>query len=97
METTFKELVIKIPDDFINKIKSVENDTDLLKHELLSFYRTVSSAVLNGTSLPKGHGELKDVNEIWKLYDYSDMDYTMIDALEDAPTIIEADKGQKDD
>ena len=49
-------------------------------------------AIENGTPLPKGHGDLVDIDEIWHLYDYSDIDYTMIDAVENAQTIIEADK-----
>ena len=80
------QIVIDIPEELYEEIIS-RDDCGL--HEL-------TRAIANGTPLPKGHGELKDVDEIWRLYDHTDIDYTMIDALNDAPTIIEADKESED-
>ena len=79
------ELVIKIPEKLYNMACNYPE-------MILAGY---PQCIRNGTPLPKGHGELKDVNEIWRLYDYSDIDYTMSDALDDAPTIIEADKAER--
>lgn len=73
------ELVIKIPDEkYDGLIKRMQLDRNFRACKI--------------TPLPKGHGDLKDINEIWRLYDYNDIDYTMIDALNDAETVIEEDK-----
>lgn len=53
------ELVIKIPKDVYNdmiKLVKVDGDID----------RLVDVAIVNGTPLPKGHGRLKDEDEIVK-------------------------------
>ena len=68
-------------------------DTPIISN-LANYNSEIIHAVANGTPLPKGHGDLVDRDAIQKAYDYSDMDYSMIDALNDAPTIIEADKGE---
>ena len=81
------ELVIKIPEKLYNMACNYPE-------MILAGY---PQCIRNGTPLPKGHGELKDVNEIWRLYDYSDIDYTMSDALDDASTIIEADKAESEE
>lgn len=66
--------------------------------------------IANGTPLPKGHGRLGDLDKLanevsalkdnWNRYGneyesgrYESYDYT-VDSIEDAPTIIEADKGE---
>ena len=52
--------------------------------------------IRNGTPLPKGHGRLIDADVLrndlkqWEGNDYCPSDF--IDELDDAPTIIEADK-----
>lgn len=59
-------------------------------------------AIANGTPLPKGHGNLKDVDA---LYESSRLCHTEEDGtacvewreINDAPTIIEADGGGEDD
>lgn len=58
---------------------------------------TLIKAIGNGKPLPKGHGDLVDRDAIWHAYDYSEMEYTMINALDDAPTIIEADRAERSD
>lgn len=55
-------------------------------------------AIANGTVLPKGHGDLKDVDKLikessvdmWTDYGYESM--VTVEAIDDAPTVIEADK-----
>lgn len=58
---------------------------------------SVACAIMNGTPLPKGHGRLKDVDWIDDNCEthYSDTDGSWCYAwrdIDDAPTIIEADK-----
>ena len=54
----------------------------------------VENALLEGTPLPKGHGRLIDVERLYD--DFESMDYDFEDAIEYAPTIIEADKEVKE-
>lgn len=81
------ELVIKIPEEKLHTIKNKMYcgiyDPDLYK------------AIANGTPLPKGHGCLKDVDDIALIDEqfYKRSDYVVAEsAIDDAPTIIEADK-----
>ena len=82
------ELVVKIPEeDFERCKKRYQRRIDIM-----------GDAIANGTPLPKGHGRLKDVDElltserpkgiaddIWK-------ESHIYKLLSNAPTIIEADK-----
>ena len=57
-------------------------------------------AILNGTVLPKGHGDLKDMNDLCYKSRYGckgNCDYLHTCDLYDAPTIIEADKAESED
>lgn len=56
------ELVIKIPEKLYKQI-TVE------KNYFLEDGENLCTAVENGTPLPKGHGDLKDANELKKAYD----------------------------
>lgn len=56
----------------------------------LKYPTIVEKAIANGTVLPKGHGRLIDTDAIWGIYHSNDYDF--YEALDDAPTIIEADK-----
>jgi len=80
------ELVIKIPEEKYNYIKKqVAEGID----NLLKVY------IANGTPLPKGHGRLIDTDEIGLIDEqfYVPSDYYVAEsAIENAPTIIEADK-----
>lgn len=49
------QLVVEISEDTFFDLKKKQNRTE------------VDNAVLNGTPLPKGHGELKDANELLKM------------------------------
>lgn len=46
--------------------------------------------IKKGVPLPKGHGRLIDADTMWDSYHSNDYDF--YEALNDAPTIIEADK-----
>lgn len=56
------EIVIKIPEELYKQI-TVE------KEYFLEDGENLCTAVANGTPLPKGHGDLKDANELKKAYD----------------------------
>ena len=58
------------------------------------FENRVFSAVANATPLPNGHGDLKDI-ETFKLTYGNDGAYYRFKDIIDAPTIIEADKGEE--
>jgi hypothetical protein len=83
------EIVIKIPEkDYLTFSKLSEKE----KINELTYYEKM---IANGIPLPKGHGDLKDIDAI-NLYEedfYEGADYERaIDAIVGAPTIIEADK-----
>lgn len=59
---TDKELVIKISEKTYNALTHSEFDAKLIVDEM-------RKAIVNGTPLPKGHGDLKDANELKKTYD----------------------------
>ena len=87
------ELVIKIPEDIIEGAKSSPN------YYPTYHFEKIWRAIVNGTPLPKGHGELIDRDKIEYLKAIHDAKYgyiSWIDAIEkikhSAPTIIEADK-----
>ena len=85
------QIVIEIPDKKYEALKMLESATIGLH------LGVVEKAIINGTPLPKGHGRLIDADaleardispEAW----YSPMwGFEWVD-IEDAPTIIEADK-----
>ena len=78
------QIVIKIPnfewleneEDFKEAVKEYSQGT--------KFDKEIRNALLNGTPLPKGHGRLIDLNDLYAL-DRRRVEY--------APTIIEAEKG----
>lgn len=79
------ELVIKIDDETYKEVMGrTEFDTLVLGIKLIE-------AVQSGTPLPKGHGELIDRNDL-KYEKYNSYAY----AIANAPTIIEADKENKE-
>ena len=54
----------------------------------------IHEAIYNGTPLPKGHGRLKDIDEVERILDLDKPDNIIAKALkniiESVPTIIEA-------
>ena len=69
-----------------------ENDYELACRWPDALIAVYAHAIKNGKPLPKGHGDLVDRDAIQKAYNCGGMDYSMIDALYDAPIIIEEDK-----
>ena len=79
------ELVIKIPKQVYNYIRKYE-------HIANSDALDIKDAIINGTPLPKGHGDLIDRNEVIKsLFDYHKGQKTIGQCIDDVQTIIEAD------
>lgn len=91
------KIVIDIPDKAYWVIKYFESALDNNYEKDDDVKTALIKAVLKGTPLPKGHGDLKDVDE---LYEKSRLCHTEEDGtacvewreINDAPTIIEADK-----
>ncbi len=83
-------VVIDIPEEQYKYLAKIAD----VGQEPLGYFERV---IMNGTPLTKGHGPLKDIDWIDEHCDihHSDIDgswcYTLGD-LEDAPTIVEADK-----
>ena len=87
------EIVINIPE----KIYSYVNTQwkDIPKND--SPISILCNAVIDGTPLPKGHGDLIDRNDLLEYTDSNICAYTPTINRYDiitAPTIIEADKGE---
>ena len=77
------ELVIKIPEEVYNLLKNDRVDWLGAEH-----------IIANGTPLPKGHGDLKDMNDLCAKSRYGckgNCDYLHTCNLYSEPTIIEAD------
>ena len=81
-----KEIVIKIDERLFNNVVEIGvanmNITDRL---------ALSTAIKNGTPLPKGHGRLIDADDLEHITVHSKTRDGKITQIE-APTIIEADK-----
>lgn len=86
------QIVIEIPDDFYERVN---------KDGCMSYTaaEVVVDAFYRGVVLPKGHGDLKDADEVFAVmernFDMQDL-YLPIHfkqfALDEAQTIVEADK-----
>ncbi len=78
------QIVIDIDEDYVEIIN--KNGASNYTEEVIQ----------NGTPLPKGHGKIGDLDALreevssWGMNDYEPSDFT--DAIDQAPTIIEADK-----
>lgn len=91
------ELVIKIPEETVNGIKDnamfAKDIADRIKWD-------ITSAVVKGVPLPKGHGRIGDLDalrcENTDFDTYNDY-CIMFDEIEAAETIIEADKAESED
>ena len=84
------QIVINIP----------ETEYDLIVNDEAWGLNVLTRAIANGIPLPKGHGKLGDLDALreeissWGMNDYEPSDF--IDAIDQADTIIEADKEQED-
>lgn len=92
------ELVIRIPERIYYGVEKGITVNGSKASQILI------DAVANGTPLPKGHGALKDVDELdvttVTTDDYSGnevLDVVLKEDIDDAPTIIEADKVESED
>lgn len=75
------QIVIDIDEDTYKEIKKIVADGN----EMCFMQKLIA----NGTPLPKGHGRLIDADTLWDAYHANDYDF--YEALDDIPTIIEAD------
>lgn len=87
------ELVIKIPKEAYQGVVSANKVQGRWGNNLLG---TLCTGIATGTPLPKGHGNLKDIDKIEQMLDVETPDNIIAKALknllESVPTIIEADK-----
>ncbi len=85
------ELVIKIP----------EEDYERCKKKFQMRLNVIAIAIAKGTPLPKGHGKLIDVKDLKKdlvyMSDFSDAKGVWEEDIDDAETIIDADKTESED
>lgn len=75
-------LIIEMPDGSYSRLKKRKETTLDLNN--------ICKAVLTGTPLPKGHGDLIDKDKLWDAY--QDMGQDFYQALDCVSAIIEADK-----
>lgn len=103
------ELVIKIPEEIYKRILPYR-DFPLISN-LTTDSLKLTHAVANGTPIPKGHGRIGDldklkanIEEYRDTYDRNGDDYEFgkytaydmsIDAIDETPTIIEADRSEE--
>lgn len=77
-------------------IEISEEDYEYIKNSKDANFNVIK----NGTPLPKGHGRIGDLDALrrevssWGMNDYEPSDF--IDAIDQADTIIKADKEQED-
>ena len=85
------ELTIKIYEEQYEHIQNMTMDEVKDYHVLLY---DICERIKNGTPLPKGHGDLKDMDDIYETLEGWDKDTAwIVDAIDDqTQTIIEADK-----
>ena len=92
------KLIIDIPDELYNYIKSDKYDEHLEKR----FDFKIRNSVENGTPLPEKHGRLIDENDLLEISVWHDNAYgdeykiINVDELDEIPTIIEATNEVKD-
>ena len=94
------ELVIKIPVHLYKLLKEFPSDSNEGSIE-----NVLTIAVEHGTPLPKGHGDLKDVSKLHyvtmlsqnlKTGKHKHITVVRAKEINDAPTIIEADRSEED-
>ena len=86
------KIVIDIDDEDYKRIQDIPDVFNSLTSRAYS-------AIRNGTPLPKGHGRLIDESDLMPDSDYEDgLFYAVsIRQINSAPTIIEADKAERED
>lgn len=92
------ELVIKLDKDIAQGI--IDGKNDIPRIIVRGFQATIADAIKKGTPLPKGHGELKDTQDIINRLNLNYNNHQTIsvqsikDIVQTIPTTIEADKGE---
>lgn len=91
------ELVIKIPEERFRDIQRIAEVQLELNH-----FKTAEQIIAKGTPLPKGHGRLKDENEIKQMIENAKVKNESSKNLAEniikfASTIIEADNAESED
>ena len=82
------QIVIDIPEKIIKDAKDSPN------YYPTYYFDKIWRAIVNGTPLPKGHGKLKDMNDIYEaLEGWSNDTGWIVDAIDfQTQTIIEAER-----
>lgn len=90
------ELVIKLDEEYIKQIDRIKFLIGGIEDRSLQV--NVINAIKNGTALPKGHGVLKDADELLKhahtigTSNYCEYDVVYVETIKEAKPIIEANK-----
>lgn len=83
------QIVIEIDEDLYEMCRDCLGDAD-----------NIEGIIANGTPLPKGHGRLIDADKLKTHYVGTELDTDLevylLPTIENAPTIIEADKERSD-
>ena len=84
------QIVIDIPEEDYQNLKAKDKFDDMY----LNYYEKL---IVNGTPLPKGHGDLKDMDDIYEaLEGWNDDTGWIVDAIDfQTETIVKADEGDK--
>jgi hypothetical protein len=104
------ELVIKISEEIYKRILPYK-DLPIISN-LANDFPEIIHAIANGVPIPKGHGKIGDLDKLKAnieayrdIYDHNGDDYEFgkytaydmsIDAIDEAPTIIEVDRSEED-
>jgi hypothetical protein len=88
------KLIIDIPEKTVNEIKDNAMFVGTIPSEILW---DVTSAIVNGTPLPKGHGDIVDIETLIDMFwDGNSMEITKYDLSVIEP-IIKADKVESEE
>ena len=83
------ELVIRMPEELKEALDNIKKENAF--SYMWVYGDTIYNAIKNSTPLPKGHGRLIDADALWKKWVFDAIGKQEID---EAPTIIEADKAE---
>lgn len=87
------QIVMEIDDDVYKRALVYKGER--LTSSIANDLSELITAVANGTPLPKGHGRLIDADKLWDAYHSNDYDF--YEAIDDIPTIVEADKEESEE
>lgn len=89
------KIVIDIPEDVYRRLKDGSTNAGN------TFHNTALESISNGVVLPKGHGRLIDASMLRSMYAINRANFNTVVGIQkwidDAPTIIEADKGAENE